>query len=67
MRSVKEALEQRGHIVRVPMGTEEEVPIEAKPGISKDELIAFQEKAIVSYYIRPKLIFRHLLRSFKCY
>ncbi|KKR79572.1 MAG: hypothetical protein UU25_C0011G0002 [Microgenomates group bacterium GW2011_GWB1_40_9] len=40
MRSVKEALEQRGHVVRVPMGTEEEVPIEAKPGISKDELIA---------------------------
>ena len=40
MRSVKAALEQQGHVVRVPMGTEEEAPVEAKPGISKDELIA---------------------------
>ncbi|MCK9614362.1 MAG: B12-binding domain-containing radical SAM protein [Candidatus Omnitrophica bacterium] len=42
-------------------------PVFKHKNLSKDELIAFQEKAIVSYYIRPKLIFRHLLRSFKCY
>jgi hypothetical protein len=40
MRSAKDTLEKLGHIVFVPMGSDEEVPIEAKPGISRDELIA---------------------------
>ncbi len=40
MRMVKNALEELGHEVIVPMGTDEEVPIEAKPGITRDELIA---------------------------
>jgi len=40
MRMVKAALEERGYEVIVPMGTDEDVPIEAKPGITRDELIA---------------------------
>lgn len=40
MRMVKVALEERGYDVIVPMGTDEDVPIEAKPGITRDELIA---------------------------
>lgn len=40
MRMVKSALEERGYEVIVPMGTDEDVPIEAKPGITRDELIA---------------------------
>lgn len=40
MRMVKSVLEERGHEVIVPMGTDEDVPIEAKPGITRDELIA---------------------------
>ena len=40
MRSVKESLEQQGHMVLVPLGTDEEPPVEGRPGITKDELIA---------------------------
>jgi len=40
MRHVKETLETRGHTVIVPLGTDEEPPVESRPGITKDELIA---------------------------
>ena len=40
MRLVKETLEKRGHTVIVPLGTDEEPPVESRPGITKDELIA---------------------------
>jgi radical SAM superfamily enzyme YgiQ (UPF0313 family) len=42
-------------------------PVFEHKNLSAQELLSLQEKAIVSYYIRPKLIFRHLLRSLKCY
>ncbi len=40
MRLVQQSLEQRGHVVIVPMGTDEDIPIEARPDITRDELIA---------------------------
>lgn len=40
MRSMKKALEQYGHEVIVPLTTDEEPPVEGRPGITKDELIA---------------------------
>lgn len=40
MRSWQHDLELRGHEVRVPVGTDEEPPVEGRPGITKNELIA---------------------------
>ena len=40
MREMKLTLERLGYTVFVPVSTDEEPPIEGRPGISKDELVA---------------------------
>jgi len=40
MREWKEKLEGLGHTIIVPMGTDEEPPVESRPGISAQDLIA---------------------------
>lgn len=42
-------------------------PVFRHNNLSADELRELQEDAIVSYYIRPKLIFKHLARKLRCY
>ncbi len=39
MRLWKGKLESLKHFVVVPMGTDEELPVESRPGISRDELV----------------------------
>jgi len=40
MREAQEVLEKFGHEVIVPMGTDDDPPIESRPGITKEQLVA---------------------------
>lgn len=40
-------------------------PVFKHQNLSADELLRFQEYAIVSYYIRPRFIFKHFLRKLR--
>jgi len=42
-------------------------PVFRHRNLSSDEILAFQEYAIVSYYLRPRFVLKYLKRRLRCY